>query len=107
MFMVHDGRLEIIAGHGGGERQLAVLDPPAIVGELAFLLDEPRSATVRAMEQAVVLEICAVALRPLVEARPELLDGLTALLEERRQHNTASASRTALRERIRRVIFAA
>ena len=96
----------MIARNGHEERQLAVLTPPAVVGELAFLLDEPRSATVRAVEHAVVIEIGAVALRPLVEARPELLDALTGLLDERRRRNSASWSRAGLRERVRRAIFA-
>jgi CRP-like cAMP-binding protein len=104
LFVLHDGQLEVIARNGKGDRQLAVLSPPAVVGELAFLLDEPRSATVRAVEQAVVLEIGACRLRPVVESRPEVLDALTGLLEERRRGN-ATDPRT-LRARIRRTIFA-
>jgi CRP-like cAMP-binding protein len=75
------------------------------VGELAFLLDEPRGATVRALEQAVVLEICAAWLRPLVEARPALLDALTALLDERSRQRSEPVSTAGLRDRVRRVIL--
>jgi CRP-like cAMP-binding protein len=106
LFVLHDGALEVIARHGRHERQLAVLNPPAVVGELSFLLDEPRSATVRACEQAVVLEIGAGRLRPLVEARPALLDALTTLLEQRRQANAEPSSTVGLRDRVRRAIFA-
>ena len=56
LFLLHDGTLEVVARYGAHERQLAVLNPPAVVGELAFLLDEPRGATVRALERAVVEE---------------------------------------------------
>jgi CRP-like cAMP-binding protein len=107
LFILHDGALEVIARNGANDRQLAMLSPPAVVGELAFLLDEPRSATVRALEQAVVLEVCAAHLRPFVEARPALLDALTALLDQRRRMNSAPPiSAAGLRDRVRRAIFA-
>jgi CRP-like cAMP-binding protein len=106
LFVLHDGTLEVIARDGARERQLAMLHPPAIVGEFAFLLDELRSATVRALEHAVVLEISATRLRPLVEARPALLDALTSLVDRRRRNNAEPASLTGLRDRVRRAIFA-
>ena len=106
LFILHDGTLEVLAHNGAHERQLAVLNPPAVVGELAFLLDEPRSATVRALEQAVVLEVSAARLRPFVEARPALLDVFTALLDERRRRNSQPISSAGLRDRVRRAIFA-
>jgi CRP-like cAMP-binding protein len=107
LFILHDGTLEVIARTGDDERRLAVLTPPAVVGELSFLLDEPRTATVRALEQAVVLEVGAANLRPFVEARPALLDALTALLDERRRKNADPISGSGLRDRVRLAIFAA
>jgi CRP-like cAMP-binding protein len=106
LFILHDGTLEVLTDDGARERQLAVLNPPAVVGELAFLLDEPRSATVRALEQAVVLEVSAARLRPFVEARPALLDAFTALLDERRRRNSPPIPSAGLRDRVRRAIFA-
>jgi CRP-like cAMP-binding protein len=106
LFILHDGTLEVLACNGAHERQLAVLNPPAVVGELAFLLDEPRSATVRALEQAVVLEVSAARLRPFVEARPALLDAFTTLLDERRRRNSEPIPSAGLRDRVRRAIFA-
>jgi CRP-like cAMP-binding protein len=106
LFMLHDGTLEVIARTADHERRLAILTPPAVVGELSFLLDEPRTATVRALEQAVVLEIGAADLRPLVEARPALFDALTALLGERRRKNAEPNSSAGLRDRVRRALFA-
>jgi CRP-like cAMP-binding protein len=106
LFILYDGTLEVIARTDDHERRLAVLDPPAVVGELSFLLDEPRTATVRAVEQAVVLEIGAANLRPLVEARPALVDALTALLDARRRQNSEPHEPAGLRDRVRRAIFA-
>jgi CRP-like cAMP-binding protein len=104
LFILQEGELEVIEHSATGDRQLAVLAPPAIVGELAFLLDEPRGATVRAVNHAVVLEIGAGRLRPFVEARPQVIDALTSLLKERRRDNASDSRR--LRARIRRTIFA-
>ena len=96
LFILHDGTLEVIARTDDRERRLAILNPPAVVGELSFLLDEPRAATVRALEQAVVLEIGAASLRPFVEARPALVDALTALVDERRRKNSEPKSAAGL-----------
>ena len=41
IFILHDGVLEVIARNGYEERQLVLLQPPAVVGELAFLIGEP------------------------------------------------------------------
>jgi CRP-like cAMP-binding protein len=106
LFILQDGELEVLVRDGVADRQVAVLQPPAVVGELAFLLDEPRSATVRAIEQATVLELGAAALRPIVEARPAVLDALTGLLEERRRRTDETAGPGGLMERVRRAIFA-
>jgi hypothetical protein len=106
LFILHHGTLEVIARIADQERQLAILHPPAVVGELSFLLDEPRTATVRAVEQAVVLEIGAANLGPFVEARPALLDALTALVDERRGKNSKLKPAAGLRDRVRRAIFA-
>ena len=107
LFILQEGTLEVITRVDSSERQVAVLQPPALVGELAFLVGEKRSATVRAIEQATVLELGAAQLRPFVEARPALLDGLVALLEERRRRNLEPAVSGRLLDRVRRAIFAA
>jgi CRP-like cAMP-binding protein len=106
LFILQDGELEVLVRDGTTDRQLAVLAPPAVVGELAFLLDEPRSATVRAVEHAVVLELSAAALRPVVEARPAVLQALTDLLEQRRRRSNESVGQGGLLDRVRRAIFA-
>lgn len=84
LFVLHDGELEVIARSDGTERVLAMLHPGAIVGEGAFLTGEPRTATVRAVEGATVIEIAARHLEPLVRDRPVLLEELGALMSRRR-----------------------
>jgi hypothetical protein len=104
LFILQDGTLEVIARVGNAEQRFALLQPPAVIGELAFLLGETRSATVRAVDYATVLELGAGQLRPLVLERPALLEALSRLLEERRSANREPAISGPL-ERIRRAIF--
>ena len=49
LFFVSDGDLEVFGrDEKGGEHPLAVIEAPAVVGELEFLTGEPRAASVRA-----------------------------------------------------------
>jgi hypothetical protein len=108
LFVLQDGTLEVIGRANGAERQLAVLHPPAVVGELAFLLGEKRSATVRALEEATVLEVGASLLRPLVEQRPVILEKLNELLATRRRLSGQPPQAPAtILATLRRVIFGA
>ncbi|WP_257459261.1 cyclic nucleotide-binding domain-containing protein [Archangium lipolyticum] len=80
LFLLQEGGLEVIAKQDGKERVLAELSPGAVVGEIAFLSGEPRTATVRATDSATVIEISAAHLKPLVEGRPAILEQITALV---------------------------
>jgi CRP-like cAMP-binding protein len=105
LFVLEDGELEVIVRSDGAERQLAILQPGAIVGELAFLTGEPRSATVRAVESATVIEIAARHLEPLVQARPAIIEELTGLMTKRRDFSEAQGARTGLLKRVSMAIF--
>ncbi len=106
LFILQSGKLEVVArGSDGTERQMAMLQPPAVVGELAFLLGERRSATVRALDGATVLEVGAGLLRPLVEERPAILDTLQRLLEERRARNDLPVGSESILLGLRKAIF--
>ena len=52
-FVVRRGRLEVFVG----DRRVREVGPGAVIGELALLTGEPRSATVRARRDATVLEL--------------------------------------------------
>jgi len=106
LFILQSGKLEVVARNADGtERQMAMLQPPAVVGELAFLLGEKRSATVRALDEATVLEVGAGLLRPLVEQRPAILDTLQRLLEERRARNDLPVGSESILLGLRKAIF--
>jgi CRP/FNR family transcriptional regulator, cyclic AMP receptor protein len=72
LFALVRGRLRVHQGH----QTLAVLDAGATVGELAALVPEPRSASVTALEPAMLLRIDKSVLDELLLDRPELAMGI-------------------------------
>lgn len=71
-FVVARGKVDVVRDLEGGERVLATLPVGAMVGQLALLDDAPRSACVRANQDAVVLRIARADFRRLLEAHDSL-----------------------------------
>src|SRR5215213_711959 len=89
-YLLRSGRVEVLArGAQGDERSLATLEPGSLFGEAALLTDEPRNATVRALEPCTLL-----ALR-----RSDLLE----VLGEDRQTGERMLELVRMRDRPRRV----
>jgi CRP-like cAMP-binding protein len=58
LYFVAEGRLKVfVQEEGGDERELAVIDAPAVVGEMEFLTGEPRVANVRALANSRAVEL--------------------------------------------------
>ena len=57
------GELRVFRPGSGGVRELAILSPPAVVGEVEFLTGKPRMASVEAVTDARVLVVPFEALR--------------------------------------------
>jgi CRP-like cAMP-binding protein len=79
---------------------------------MSLLTGEPRAATIRAITGATAYEIGRHQYEPLLRARPQLLDELAAMLEERLRSRgerlrayDAERERKALRDRIRRFVI--
>jgi hypothetical protein len=68
MFVVLEGALEV----RDGDTLLRVLSPGEVVGEMAFLLDQPRSADVYAATDARVLSLSDSIVRKLIESDPDV-----------------------------------
>jgi CRP-like cAMP-binding protein len=95
VLLVLSGKLEVFVERGGQDLVLTEANPGTILGELAMLCGIPRSASVRAQEDSVVLEwpdenfrtlllrdpslsqrIFGQALRTLVDKEKSLIDSL-------------------------------
>lgn len=113
LFIVGDGEVEILLRrHDGEDVFVERMGRGAVVGEMSLLTGQRRSATVRAVDAALVLELGYRQYQPLVQAHPEWLDELAAIMEDRlrrrevrlAEHDSALGG-PALRERIRRRFF--
>lgn len=113
LFVVGDGQVEILLRRDDGTDVLVdTMGRGEVVGEMSLLTGERRSATVRALGGALVLEIGFRQYEPILKAHPEWLDELAAIMEERlrrrqvrlAEHEAVRAG-VALRERIRRRFF--
>jgi two-component system, sensor histidine kinase len=73
IFLIGSGSVEAVLGDGGGRTiPLSLMLPGETFGEMAFFEGKPRSATVRARDACVVLEIEGQQLRRLADARPDI-----------------------------------
>jgi small-conductance mechanosensitive channel/CRP-like cAMP-binding protein len=83
MFIVMRGRATIAVG--AERHEVAVAQPGGYFGEMSLLTGEPRSATVIARGDCLVLEIEADAFRSYVQANPAVIDQLASAATRRRQ----------------------
>jgi small-conductance mechanosensitive channel/CRP-like cAMP-binding protein len=86
MFIVEAGRLGVsVHGKVGQSQRLAVLEPGAAFGEISLLTGDPRSATVRALTEATLLEIDKSTLSPILRENPSICGMLELTMQERRK----------------------
>ncbi len=84
LYLVAGGELAVIkADAARGEVVLGHLRAGAVVGEMALVLDRPRSATVRATTDVALVRIELEALKALSRKRPAVRDGLARFTQER------------------------
>lgn len=113
MFHVLRGSVEILKelepGHTVAVRQLG---PGEVFGEMTLFLDAPRSATVRATEECLLLEVDRDSISGLLDENPDLLERFAAMVQERQaelksldreQHTERS---NALLDTMKRLFFA-
>jgi hypothetical protein len=75
MYVIHRGRVEILKrvdGQENGEAVLAVFEQGDFFGELSLLDDQPRSASVRALEDSVLVEIDGATFIQMLRETPEI-----------------------------------
>lgn len=90
LFQLVRGRVEVIKLMDDERpKTVAQLGVGAIFGEMSVFSDHPRSASVRAMEECVLLEVERDDLRPVLEGNPRLVEELAQLVSERRAQLTS------------------
>jgi small-conductance mechanosensitive channel/CRP-like cAMP-binding protein len=106
MYVVLSGRVRVLLEPSGQE--VAVLEPGGIFGEMSMLTGDPRTATVRALEDVRLLEITAERFRDVAMERPGLIEHVSSVIGERRvglDHARALAAATTAVTTARRSLF--
>lgn len=94
LYLLAEGVLEVrVPRADGADFAVARLYPGSVFGEMSLLTGQPRSATVLAVTEALVHELRREDIDPVLRARPEVLEGLTAIMVERQARNQAGPSR--------------
>lgn len=84
MFIIHRGSVNVQIREEGKVRVLRKLNEGDFFGEMGLFTGEPRTATVKALEETEVLEIKDYCLKPILEDNPELVESFSQIIEERR-----------------------
>lgn len=72
MYIVHEGRVEILKQVQEGQRQLAVLEKGDFFGEMSILEDLPRAASARAASDVKLLLINGTTFDQMLRTNPEI-----------------------------------
>lgn len=88
LFLLAEGALEVTTvGDSGQNIVLDRILPGAVFGERSLLTGEPRSATITAATDVVLYEVRKEHLDPILQGRPEIAEGLGAVMAERQARN--------------------
>jgi CRP-like cAMP-binding protein len=109
LYVLADGELEVLRRDGQGhDHAIDVMEKGAVVGEMSLLTGAPYSATVRAVDGAVVYEFGAPQHDPILHDHPGVVSSLQAIMDERtrdRSERETSAQRHDRRSRLRSRLF--
>ena len=72
MYIIHEGKVEILNRLGDEDRVLAVLEKGDFFGEMSVLEDLPRAATARALTDARLLQINGSTFDQMLQSNPEI-----------------------------------
>jgi len=113
LFLIADGEVEVRRRNlDGSDWLVETMGRGQVVGEMALLTGETRSATVRSVDETIVYEIGLHQYEPLLRAHPEWHDELAAVMAQRLERRAtriseleATSRSEALLQRIRRSLL--
>jgi CRP-like cAMP-binding protein len=103
MYFVKQGR--VVVSVGEHRRRVATIDGGGYFGEMSLLTGDPRTATVTAEGDCVLLEVAASDFRDYVQSHPDVLDHLAAAAESRRRELDDSRAAEARTPQTRRSLL--
>ncbi len=99
MYIINDGKVEILNRVGEDERVLAVLEKGDFFGEMSVLEDLPRAATARALTDSRLLQINGSTFDQMLQANPEIAVRMMRKLS-RRLRETDDLLKTSFGSRV-------
>ena len=87
LYVLGEGMLDVEVVRDGRDPVHDRIAPGEVFGEISLLTGQGRSATVTAALDSVVFEIHRADLDPILRRRPELAEGLAAVMAEHQAHN--------------------
>jgi len=99
MYIISEGKVEILNRMGGEERVLAVLEKGDFFGEMSVLEDLPRAATARALTDSRLLQINGSTFDQMLQGNPEIAVRMMRKLS-RRLRETDELLKTSFGSRV-------
>lgn len=93
MYVVQSGAVEVVQVENGAQQRLAVLGAGDVFGEMAVFEKEVRSATVRALDEARVLQVDRRTLLRRIQEDPLLAVNLLQTMSKRIRDLNAEVAR--------------
>ncbi|MFM8579754.1 MAG: cyclic nucleotide-binding domain-containing protein [Planctomycetaceae bacterium] len=96
LYVIEEGSVEVtVVGPSGRQVPVATLNKGDFFGELSLLTGAPRSATVTAIEESILLEIGKESMRGVLQSAPQLAERLGHYLDSREQQRTMAIDASA------------
>ena len=106
-YALYKGQVEVVKESDSGQKHIRTLDPPSCFGEIAILDGLPRSATIQATKDALVLRIPQEKFRGLVDEEHlvacKLIKYMALVLVSELRSNTEALSKLLKADTIERV----
>jgi CRP-like cAMP-binding protein len=98
-YVVLSGKAEVLVDSSNGQIKVAEIEPNAIVGEIAILSNQTRTATVRAITSMETLRIRKDHFLRMLGEYPEMTVEIMRVLADRLSHTTAELTEERSRRR--------
>jgi len=106
MYIIQEGKVRIIKRVDQGEKLLAIIPAGEFFGEMAILLNEPRSATAIVEEDAKLLVIDATTFETMVKSNGEIAYRIIKKLAQRLKETNAQIEMLSYKDANRKVVYA-
>jgi small-conductance mechanosensitive channel len=87
LYVLAEGILDVEVDRGDRQPIRDRIAPGEVFGEMSLLTGQPRSATITAALHSLIYEIHRVDLDPILQRRPEVAEGLAAVMAEYQARN--------------------